>query len=275
MAKTAYIGVNNIARQANNIYVGVNGIARKASKIYIGDTNGKARLCWDQSELLAGNIAVGTIVKLMEGGKAVEYLVVNQGIPGNSSLYDASCDGTWLLRKDCHSNRQWHTSNVNDYANSAINAWLNNDFFNSFRTTEQAVIKQVKIPYRAGSGESTTATVGKNGLGVKVFLLSSIELNIKFGTEPVNEGVCLSYFNGTPTNSDDEKRIRYLNGSAINWWTRSPFATSGWAALRTRAVNTAGNGFSNYCSNSIGVCPALVLPSNAKFDPTTMLLKAA
>ena len=78
--------------------------------------------------ILASSLAVGSTVKLMEGGTAVEYLVVNQGIPGNSNLYDASCDGTWLLRKDIHSNRQWHTSNVNKYETSAINTWLNGDF---------------------------------------------------------------------------------------------------------------------------------------------------
>ena len=80
----------------------------------------------------AGTLAVGSVVKLMEGGAAVEYLVVNQGIPSNSTLYDASCDGTWLLRKDCHSKRAWNTSNINNYETSAINNWLNGDFFNSF-----------------------------------------------------------------------------------------------------------------------------------------------
>lgn len=70
--------------------------------------------------ILAQDIAVGSVVKLMEGGTAVEYLVVNQGIPENSSLYDASCDGTWLLRKDIHSNRQWHTSDVNEYETALL-----------------------------------------------------------------------------------------------------------------------------------------------------------
>lgn len=82
--------------------------------------------------ILASTLPVGSVVKLMEGGTAVEYLVVNQGIPSNSNLYDASCDGTCLLRKDIHSERQWNSSNVNDYANSTINTWLNGDFFNSF-----------------------------------------------------------------------------------------------------------------------------------------------
>ena len=48
--------------------------------------------------ILASDLAVGSVVKLIENGVATEYLVVNQGIPGNSNLYDSSCNGTWLLR---------------------------------------------------------------------------------------------------------------------------------------------------------------------------------
>lgn len=39
-------------------------------------------------------------MRLNEKGTPVDYLVVNQGIPEDSPLYDASCEGTWLLRKD-------------------------------------------------------------------------------------------------------------------------------------------------------------------------------
>ena len=61
----------------------------------------------------AGDIDVGTEVILNENGQPVNYLIVNQGIPENSPLYDASCKGTWLLRKDIAENRQWHSSNIN------------------------------------------------------------------------------------------------------------------------------------------------------------------
>ena len=44
--------------------------------------------------ILASDLAVGDIVKLTENGTPVEYIVVNQGIPENSGLYDASCNGT-------------------------------------------------------------------------------------------------------------------------------------------------------------------------------------
>lgn len=44
--------------------------------------------------ILASDLAVGDIVKLTENGTPVEYIVVNQGIPENSGLYDSSCNGT-------------------------------------------------------------------------------------------------------------------------------------------------------------------------------------
>ncbi len=39
--------------------------------------------------------AVGSVVKLKFNGAMREFLVVHQGRP--SMLYDASCDGVWLL----------------------------------------------------------------------------------------------------------------------------------------------------------------------------------
>lgn len=47
--------------------------------------------------------AVGSIVKLKVGGVAKNFIVVHQGRP--SSVYDTSCDGTWLLMEDCYENR--------------------------------------------------------------------------------------------------------------------------------------------------------------------------
>ena len=218
----------------------------------------------------AGTLAVGSTVKLMEGGTAVEYLVVNQGIPENSSLYDASCDGTWLLRKDIHSNRQWNTTNVDIYETSVINTWLNGDFFNSLGAVEQATIKQVKIPYRKDGGSGGTDQSGANGLSCKNFLLSGYEVG---WTQSVSsyfpiDGASLSYFSGL--SATDAKRIAYLNGSATKWWLRSPYIG---ATVSAWSVSTNGTGNRDGTSYSYGIRPALILPSNALFDETTMLLK--
>lgn len=220
--------------------------------------------------VLASSLAVGSTVKLMEGGTAVEYLVVNQGKPSGSSLYDDSCDGTWLLRKDIHSNRQWHTSNVNKYETSAINTWLNGDFFNSLGSVERATVKQVKIPYRHGGGDGGTNQSGANGLSCKVFLLSGPEVGLAGEIYMPDNGAKLDYFTSGTTTSANNKRIAYLNGSAALWWLRSPLTGNDYSVW---IVDATGSGSGNNPSNSHGIRPALILPSNALFDGKTMLLK--
>lgn len=219
----------------------------------------------------AGTLAVGSTVKLMEGGTAVDYLVVNQGIPGNSNLYDASCDGTWLLRKDIHSGRKWHTRDANEYESSEINTWLNGEFFNTLGSAEQAAIKQVKIPYCVGYGASTINS-GTNGLSVKAFLLGGYEVG--WTTSDVQnfpqDGAKLSYFESGTGTSANNKRIANLNGSADYWWLRSPSTDYTSTVWYVYIDGSYGNGFA---SNLFGIRPALVLPSNALFDGKTMLLK--
>ena len=226
------------------------------------------------TDIQAGTLAVGSVVKLMEGGSAVEYIVVNQGKPSGSSLYDDSCDGTWLLRKDIHSSRQWHTSDVNKYETSAINTWLNGTFFNSLGDVERAEIKQVKIPYRKNGGPGGTDQSGANGLSAKIFLLSVYELGWTTGDNqyfPVN-GAKLAYFESGTGTSANNKRIANYGGSAASWWLRSPrtnYTSSAWC------VDTNGIYRGNYASYSGGVRPALVLPKTALFDEATLLLKGA
>ena len=222
--------------------------------------------------VLASSLAVGSTVKLMEGGTAVEYLVVNQGKPSGSSLYDDSCDGTWLLRKDIHSERQWNTSNVNIYETSAINTWLNGDFFNSLGSVEQAAVKQVKIPYRSGGGFGGTDQSGANGLSCKVFLLSGYEVGWTSGDNQYfpQDGAKLPYFESGTGTSAYNKRIAKLNGSAASWWLRSQGTSDAGGVWR---VNSDGDYRSSNASNSNGIRPALVLPGNAIFDETTKLLK--
>ena len=271
MSKTSYVGINNVARQCKNIYVGVNNIARKVTKAYVGDNNGKARLWWDESGIIASDLAVGDIVKLTENGTPVEYIVVNQGIPENSGLYDASCNGTWLLRKDLYSKRQWNTSDVNIYETSAINTWLNEDYFNSLGVVEQAAIKQVKIPYRKGGGYGTDQS-GASGLSTKIFLVSVYELGWTTSDSryfPV-DGAKLSYFESGTSTSANSKRIAYLNSSATVWWLRSPDTHDidfAWF------VKLNGNINGHIVSTEHGIRPALILPFTAKFDKSTKILK--
>ena len=212
----------------------------------------------------AGDIDVGTEVILNENGQPVNYLIVNQGIP--SALYDASCEGTWLLRKDIAENRQWYSFNNNDYENSTIDNYLNTTFLNLFESNIRDAIKQVKIPYRKGAGYGNTVTSGSSGLSTKIFLLSSTEVNLVHGYEPTNEGACLSYFSGTAQNGADNKRVAKLNGSATRWWLRSPYCNSSVGSTLALLVSNVGDWLSNYCSNSYGIRSTLILPYEFKFQ---------
>ena len=200
--------------------------------------------------------AIGSTIKLKVNGSAKDFIVVHQGKP--SSVYDDSCNGTWLLMKDIYENRQWHSSNTNDYANSTIHSYLNSTFLNLFESNIKNAIKQVKLPYRKGSGTSTTVTSGSNGLSAKIFLLSATETSFSFSSMPSGEGAELAYFKGCADNSSDSKRVAYLNGSATVWWLRSPYCDYFVYAL---GVYSSGDWRSGGCSASYGIRPALILPS--------------
>ena len=200
--------------------------------------------------------AIGSTIKLKVNGSAKDFIVVHQGKP--SSVYDDSCNGTWLLMKDIYENRAWHSSNTNDYANSTIHSYLNSTFLNLFESNIKNAIKQVKLPYRKGSGTSTTVTSGSNGLSAKIFLLSATETSFSFSYMPSGEGAELAYFKGCADNSSDSKRVAKLNGSAAGWWLRSLCCGNFYGALY---VSSDGDWSNSGCSNSYGIRPALILPS--------------
>ena len=207
------------------------------------------------------NKTIGSIVKLKVNGTLRDFIVVHQGKP--SAIYDASCDGTWLLMKDCYEARQWHSSNVNDYASSTIHSYLNSTFLNLIDANIRNQIKQVKLPYRAGSGYGKSVSSGANGLSAKIFLLSAEETSYKHDYMPTGEGAELAYFRGCVDNGADSKRIANLNGSAANWWLRSPFCHSSRGATYALRVLTNGNWSGNSCSYAgYAIRPALILPSS-------------
>jgi hypothetical protein len=245
------------------MYVGVDGVARKVKKAYIG-VDGVARE-WYSSGKKLSEYGVGDIVLLPENGTNVEYVVVHQGLP--NSTYDNSCNGTWLLRKKIYIEKEWHTSKVNDYKNSSIHSYLNNTFFNLFDTLTRSMIKQVKIPYRAGSGASTTVTSGANGLSTKVFLLSACELGFNYDGIPTPYGE-LEYFSKCATNGAHSKRKAYFGNTLIYWWTRSPYCGSSGTEY-VIAVDNTGDTAHLYCNGALGIRPAIVLDSSTNFNPET------
>ena len=201
--------------------------------------------------------AIGSTIKLKVNGSAKDFIVVHQGKP--SSVYDDSCNGTWLLMKDIYESRQWNRLVTSDYANSTIHSYLNGTFLGLFESNIKNAIKQVKLPYRKGSGMSTTVASGSNGLSAKIFLLSAAETSFSFDGMPSGEGAELAYFKGCADDGPDSKRVAYLNGSANVYWTlRSPYCKVSEGVM---FIISNGNWGYNNCSHSYGIRPALILPS--------------
>jgi hypothetical protein len=194
-----------------------------------------------------GEMPIGAVVSFEIGGAPVDFIVVHQGSP--SDLYSGFDGGTVLLMKNALPNRRWHSSAVNDYANSDIHEWLNNEFLNMIDGDFRNLIRQTAIP------------CGNGVLQCRAFLLSTREVGVPVNAPwTPNEGDVFSYFAGLETTNATPRRV-----TTSAWWLRSP-QTFG---MNTTDVWLIGvNGVLNNAAASglRGIRPALVLPNGIFAD---------
>lgn len=187
-----------------------------------------------------GNKSLGSIIKLKENGVLVDFYVAKHD-------YENGLNGsgrTLVVRKDCYDTRQWHSSNVNAYASSAIDTWLNGTYKNLLDADIQSVIGTTKFYYTPGNGNTTVTTLSR-----AIFLLSGTELG-QSHTYMKAEGTALSIASTL--------QIAYLNGSAVVQWTRSPYTDntgSAWGLSSGGGLRYGG------CTSTYGSRPAFTLPS--------------
>ena len=202
-----------------------------------------------------GSMAVGSTVKVTVNGSARDFIVVHQGKP--HSAYADSCNGTWLLMKENYIESQYDSSNLNDFANSSIHSYLNSTFYNQIEENIRSNIKQIKLPYRPGSGYDANGVWGEDGLSTKIFLLSSAEVNFDTNTNnaPVREGATLSFFSGF-----EERDSRRACGTY--WFLRSPACRSRYGSSVVFAVYRDGGFEYVSCNDTYGIRPAFVLSTS-------------
>lgn len=118
------------------------------------------------------------------------------------------------------------TSNMATYLSQLTSAW-------------QSVVKQVNKLSSAGSQSTTIKTTAD-----KLFLLSEVEI---FGSTTYSvsgEGSQYAYYKA------GNSKVKNVNGSAYNWWERSPYASNTTSFCYVGSVGDAGN---YTASNSYGV----------------------
>ena len=214
----------------------------------------------------AGTLDIEQEVLINENGTPVNYIVVHQGLP--SSLYDASCDGTWLLRKDITENGQWNSSNVNTLAGSTIMTTMAG-YVNEYDPRIQAAIKTVKIPYCVGGG-NTTIMSGANGMECKVFPLGGYEVGWTTSDNqyfPV-DGAKLDYFLSGRSSDANSKRVAKLDGANSTWYLRSSMNGTN---NRIFGVYTGGTNDDWYAAGDHGLLPTFILPSTFVFQESEVV----
>ncbi len=201
-----------------------------------------------------GQKAVGSSVYLNVNGVRTEFLVVQQGKP--NSTYDDSCDGTWLLMNSAYDKRSWGNVSSGWYEDSGIYTFLNGDFLDLLDSAIRGQVKQVKVPYM---GKDYAVHSGANGLTVKAFLLSSVEVGFpnSGGYGAANEGARLSHF---PSGSSVAAKRVLQPG--LSWWTRSLYGND---VGRVTYVGINGEGGYTYNTaetTTFSLRPAIIVPSN-------------
>ena len=174
----------------------------------------------DLSKLTKSDAQNGTIINLPFRGVMVSHRVVHIGNP-DPELYDASCDGVWLMRQSVVENGAWNDFGVNTLAGSTIMTKMAR-YVNDYDETVQTAIKTVKIPYGAGD-TSSSVNSGANGLECKMFPLSIDELGLS--AEQVGEiaacGSKLDYFLSGNSSYAQSKRKAAGNQNINQYWTRT------------------------------------------------------
>lgn len=220
------------------------------------------------SGLLASDVEIGTSVFLPKSGTKEEFLVVQQGKPSN--LYDDSCDGTWLLRKDLYTTAS--PGSYNTYPYTGIHTACT-EYFTSLDAGVRELVLPAIIPFNAGSNGTTygwsnyQTYSGASGLKCQCFSLSAQEVGFPNSIDAylTVDGAPLAYF----AENSNSKRVAHLNGAATIWYTRTP-SQRGQNFL---AIVWSSGEYDANRSGTYGIRPAIILPKGVRLDESTMIPK--
>lgn len=227
----------------------------------------------DESATL-GQQRIGARVTIRENGTLTNFIVVQHDSP--SSDYIGLNNSTILLRERVLNNMQANDSHQNDYANTTLHSWLNNDYISRIDTSIRNLIRPIQIPYRPGIGGSSVVNAGTNGLETRVFIPSHTEVGldeIMTGTPHTSIGARFAYFTSIDLccgwcYGHITKPAQNDAGAAASWWLRAPYMIDN-AYLLWFVMNDGMPIWTALTdTTTAGPRPAFALPSNLIVLPT-------
>ena len=126
---------------------------------------------------------VGQEINLPYNGKIIPHIVLHIGNP-NPSLYDASCDGVWLMQKIAQLNTDWARGEgaTNEFTKSSMASIVGGER-NRYDKSVADAMKNVKIPYCVGGGSAEIKTLA-DGYSCRTFLLGAYEAGYNTTDDP-------------------------------------------------------------------------------------------
>ena len=236
------IGGTGYEVKGGRVLIGGTGYSIKKGRTLIGGTG------YDISfGTSVGELDVGTSVYMDVDGASTEFLVVHQGNP-NPTVYDATCNGTWVLAKNIYALVAYNSGvHGGYYEDSIIDSYAENTFLNKLDDGIQGLIKQVNI--------TTYYYNERESISRKIFIPSRYELTIYDDFD----NVTLDYFKSDTTAA----RVAYYNGVVNRWWLREKiFSNKAYFVETNGAIVKSTNS-----QNQDGFRPMFLLPSEeAKID---------
>lgn len=206
-----------------------------------------------------GDLTEGTLISINESGAPVEFYVAKQN-------YEEGLNGAGrvlMVRKDVYDQRQWNvikpgSSYDNDWASSTMLSWLNSSYKGLFSPKVQEWIGNTTYQCTLDP-ESTIVTTHSDA----IFIASLTELGESYYAANVE---------GTALPISATLKTAYMNGNAVDQWTRSPHISSYTNVIFIYSYGTVS---SQGCDHSGGARPVFTLPSTAYVDSNLALIETA
>lgn len=186
-------------------------------------------------------ITPGAILYLNESGSPVPFYIAKHD-------YESGLNGagrTLVVRKNCYDIRAFSSRN-NAYADSSLDSWLRNTYLKLLDADIQAAIGTTKIYYTPGNGNTTVTTLQRAVFQLSVTELggSAFHANVEGEALPIARTL----------------KIAYLNGRAVEQWTRTPYTDDEYYVYPLLTNGSVGSGVgASY--GRFGSRPAFTLPA--------------
>ena len=143
-----FCGIAGAKHKLSKLYCGVDGAVKPMKEFWAGYNGAKNKVFSSYRPI--SSIPVGNIINAPYGGITISLIVVHQGLP-QSSDYDNSCNGTWVLYKSGWGESQFSADGSNSIDSSYVQKYMEDNFLTRFPSRVSDFIKEVKIPYRKGT----------------------------------------------------------------------------------------------------------------------------